>query len=206
MSNRLSQPCLLSCSFEESNKGLLVFTHSAGPQYAQKLCWKHVQKGWHQGIQDKSLFVSHTTTRLYLSGVDEQLVMEWSGHCSVEGIRSYKRTSREQQENVSDLLNGKKLCMDVARTDSTLPCPLTQRDTNSFQNPLMMLPFTSTSKPLPPLVSMPGMQTLTTNICAPQSSTVSTDHTGAFYFHSCSNITINFNHTPKTWTSITCLT
>ena len=32
-------------------------------------------------------------TRLYRSGIDEQLVMERTGHCSLEGKRSYKRTS-----------------------------------------------------------------------------------------------------------------
>ena len=73
-------------------------------------------------------------TRLYLNGVDEQLVMQRTGHRSVEGIGSYKRTSREQQENVSDLLNGKKPCMEVARTDSTDLPLLAQQDTNSFPN------------------------------------------------------------------------
>ncbi len=34
-----------------------------------------------------------TATRLYQSGVDEQLVMERTGHRSLEGVRNYKRTS-----------------------------------------------------------------------------------------------------------------
>ena len=37
-------------------------------------------------------------TRLYSAGIDEQLVMERTGHHSLEGIRSYKRTSAEQKE------------------------------------------------------------------------------------------------------------
>ena len=48
-------------------------------------------------------------TRLYSAGIDEQLVMERTGHRSLEGIRSYKRTSAEQKEVVSDLLT-KKPC------------------------------------------------------------------------------------------------
>ena len=32
-------------------------------------------------------------TRLYNAGVDEQLIMETTGHRSLEGVRSYKRTS-----------------------------------------------------------------------------------------------------------------
>ena len=43
-------------------------------------------------------------TRLYSSGIDEQLVMERTGHRSTEGVRSYKRTSNKQQEAVSDTL------------------------------------------------------------------------------------------------------
>ena len=43
--------------------------------------------------------------RLYNSGVDEQLVMETTGHISLEGVRSYKRTSSEQREALSDILS-----------------------------------------------------------------------------------------------------
>ena len=46
-------------------------------------------------------------TRLYQVGVDEQLIMERTGHCSLEGVRSYKHTSESQKEAVSDLLNAK---------------------------------------------------------------------------------------------------
>ena len=45
------------------------------------------------------------TTRLYQSGVDEQLIMERTGHRSLEGVRSYKRTSDTQREALSDILN-----------------------------------------------------------------------------------------------------
>ena len=47
-------------------------------------------------------------TRLYQAGVDEQLIMEKTGHRSLEGVRSYKRTSSVQQENMSDILSLKK--------------------------------------------------------------------------------------------------
>lgn len=42
-------------------------------------------------------------TRLYGAGVDEQLVTEKTGHRS-SAIRAYKRTSEEQQQSVSDLI------------------------------------------------------------------------------------------------------
>ena len=55
-----------------------------------------------------------STSRLYQSGVDEQLVMERTGHRSLTGVRSYKRTSDEQREALSDILNGGRK---VARTE-----------------------------------------------------------------------------------------
>lgn len=42
-------------------------------------------------------------TRLYAAGVDEQLIAEKTGHRS-SAIRAYKRTSEEQQQSVSDLI------------------------------------------------------------------------------------------------------
>ena len=43
--------------------------------------------------------------RLYNNGVPEKLIMEWSGHLSVEGIRSYERTSDAQRHLVSKVLS-----------------------------------------------------------------------------------------------------
>ena len=48
-----------------------------------------------------------TATQLYESGVDEQLVMERTGHRSLDGVRSYKRTNDTQREALSDILNRK---------------------------------------------------------------------------------------------------
>ena len=42
-----------------------------------------------------------TATRLYQAGVDEQLIMERTGHRSIKGVRSCKRTSQERQETLS---------------------------------------------------------------------------------------------------------
>ena len=44
-------------------------------------------------------------TRLYQAGVDEQLIMQRTGHRSLDGVRSYKRTSQEQQVTLSDIMN-----------------------------------------------------------------------------------------------------
>ena len=45
------------------------------------------------------------TSRLYNKGVDEQLIMERTGHSSIDGIRSYKRTLAEQVMCLSDIFN-----------------------------------------------------------------------------------------------------
>lgn len=46
-----------------------------------------------------------SATRLFQSGVEEQLIMSRTGHRSVEGVRTYKRTSTEQKEALSKVLN-----------------------------------------------------------------------------------------------------
>ena len=46
-----------------------------------------------------------TATRLFQSGVDEQLIMDRTGHRSLDGVRTYKRISDKQKESVSRILN-----------------------------------------------------------------------------------------------------
>ena len=51
-----------------------------------------------------SLRVS-AATRLFRSGVDEQLIMSRTGHRSLDGVRTYKRVSEEQKMALSSILN-----------------------------------------------------------------------------------------------------
>ena len=46
-----------------------------------------------------------TATRLFQSGVDEQLIMSSTGCHSIEGVRTYKRVSEEQKMGLSCILN-----------------------------------------------------------------------------------------------------
>ena len=48
-------------------------------------------------------------TRLFDSGVDEQLIMNRTGHDSKEGVRAYKRTTTKLNELTSDVLNGSEV-------------------------------------------------------------------------------------------------
>ena len=78
-------------------------------------------------------------TRLYSSGIDEQLVMERTGHRSTEGVCSYKRTSSEQQEAVSDILS---LCKRPCAELQSLPRPFPQSAPSASQ-PIVPGPSTS---------------------------------------------------------------
>ena len=62
-------------------------------------------------------------TRLYQAGVNEQIVMETTGHRSTDGVRSYKRTSAQQKESVSNILYifGKRPKPAIAQTHNVSP-------------------------------------------------------------------------------------
>ena len=53
--------------------------------------------------------------KIVLAGADGQLIMERTGHRSVDGVRSYKRTSEDQEQVISDILGRSK------RPRSTMP-------------------------------------------------------------------------------------
>ena len=78
-------------------------------------------------------------TRLHQSGcVEEQEIMERTGHRSIEAVRSYKRTSRDQLEQVSDILNNgsnKRSCYNnvLLQVDDT-----TQDTSNCVSNSLSL--------------------------------------------------------------------
>ena len=76
-----------------------------------------------------------TVTRLFQAGIDEQLIMERTGHRSTDGIRVYKRTSSEQQEQISDtLLRSKKPKEDMSPNGVIAPStsvPSTATNTTS---------------------------------------------------------------------------
>ena len=72
-----------------------------------------------KGFKTNHLLRVTTATRLFQAGVDEQLIMERTGHHSTGGIRTYKRTSAEQQEAISDILSrSKKLKEDTSKCTS----------------------------------------------------------------------------------------
>jgi len=76
----------------------------------------------------KGYFTNHslracTATRLFEAGVDEQLIMQRTGHRSVKGVRSYKRMTDSLRKQTSDVLNSstnlqaKKPKLDVLKVE-----------------------------------------------------------------------------------------
>ena len=76
------------CWFSRSAVG-----HNSSKNFVANMC----EDAGIQGYKTNHLLWAAAATRLHASGVDEQLVMERTGYRSIEGIRSYKRTSSEQQ-------------------------------------------------------------------------------------------------------------
>ena len=125
-----------------------------------------------QGYKTNHSLRATAATRLYASGVDEQLVMERTGHCSTEGIRSYKRTSTEQQQDISDILNNsKRSCSNAEVVQHQLSTAIVP------QQPTQLI------------------SSSTNSVCIPNiTDSSSSNHSGSFYPSSCSNITLNFNY------------
>ena len=111
-----------------------------------------------------------STTRLYAAGVEEQLIMERTGHRSVEGVRSYKRTSDQQEQAVSDTLCLSKRPNTAPPKNNTSTSEATQAN-NSHYEAATSGNGSSTNT----LVSM--------NASMPSS----------FNFHSCQSVVITFN-------------
>lgn len=75
-----------------------------------------------QGRKTNHSLRATCASRLYNAGVDEQMIMERTGHRSVLGVRSYKRTSDLMIKNTSMILNSEVLFSEVKRQ-----CPRVQQ-------------------------------------------------------------------------------
>ena len=127
-------------------------------------------------ITNHSLRVT-SATRLFQSGIDEQLIMAHTGHRSVDGVRSYKRISTEQKMTVSNVLNSYTGSTGTDEHD-------TETEINSLQctkkQKLNISESHSRSQSQPVAVSLRNSQ--------------STSWTPSFTFNGCTSITINYNN------------
>ena len=70
--------------------------HNKLEKTIKRLC---MQAGFEGHFTNHSLRRT-TATRLYAKGVDEQLIMERTGHSSVGGVRAYKHTTEIEKGNI----------------------------------------------------------------------------------------------------------
>ena len=56
------------------------------------------------GITGRKTNHSLRATKLFQKGIDEQLIMNVTGHRSIDGVRAYKRPSIEQFKEISGVL------------------------------------------------------------------------------------------------------
>ena len=67
----------------------------------------------------------YSAAQLFQAGVDEQLILDQTGHCSTDGVGVYKWTSSEL-ENQSDILS----CSKKPMYDSCSPVPTDSSSTS----------------------------------------------------------------------------
>ena len=71
-------------------------------QFLKTMCTKAGLDNGHTNHSLKATLAS----RLYHKNVDEQVIMEMTGHRSIEGVRSYKRTESWQIKNACAIVDG----------------------------------------------------------------------------------------------------
>ena len=114
-----------------------------------------------------------SATRLFNAGADEQLIMERTGHRSIDGVRSYKRTSENQQQEISDILS-------LSASLPMLSTPSQPTVSPSPSLPLQNNPATVQRDVYPPVQ------------CANAQYNMS-NMPGIFTFHSCGSVVVNIN-------------
>ena len=96
--------CILPHTTEETKGRYLAGTTPIGHNTLSKTVYVMQQELVVLKQTMHSLRVT-SATRLFQSGMDEQLIMGRTGHRSIDGIRTYKRVSNEQKEDISNVLN-----------------------------------------------------------------------------------------------------
>ena len=88
--------------------------HNTLSSMMQDMC----KKAGIEGYKTNHSLRATAASRLFHEGVDEQLIMERTGHHSLDGVRSYKRTATEQVMEISDILNRPKKIRDATNIHS----------------------------------------------------------------------------------------
>ena len=82
----------------------VVVGHNTLSSTVKRLC----QQGGFSGHYTNHSLQATAATRMFEAGVDEQLIMQRTGHSTTAGVRSYKRVGEKLKTITSDALNGAK--------------------------------------------------------------------------------------------------
>ena len=141
--------------------------HNTLSQTVRRLC----KEAGIQGFKTNHSLRVTNATRLFQSGVDEQLIMSRTGHRSVQGVRTYKRVSEDQKLVLSSVLN--------AATNGNVE----KVETNDCQ---------PQKKPKLDVSAACKSSTITIDTTsAPSTSTLNLENIPTFHFNGCSSITVN---------------
>ena len=124
-----------------------------------------------------------TATRLFQSGVDEQLIMDRTGHRSLDGVRTYKRIGEQQKQTVSQVLND-------ATNGKTCVIPPKKKPRTSADSiqPTVAVSETSSNS----VVSVNN-----TFVPVPPPTSSSSSSVPSIHFSGCSSFTVNCYVMPK---------
>ena len=138
-----------------------------------------------EGFRTNHSLRATSATRLFSAGTDEQLIMERTGHRSIDGVRSYKRASDTQHQDISNILNRSKKCKIQSEVRSVAPV-----------SSASLLPSNNTSQSSyesAPLQSEPpACITVDQPHCNVSNSISSIP--GTFMFNSCQSVVINIHN------------
>ena len=121
------------------------------------------ERGGIEGYKTNHSLQVTAATRLFHKGIDEQLMMERTGHRSVDGVRAYKQTCPEQHDKLSHVLQGlspsKKCKLDDTQInkDMTAVSKVEGDKENIYQQ--------SDAMPMLPVQSSPKQPTLNFSNC-----------------------------------------
>ena len=104
--------------------------HNILGQTVKRLC----QKAGIEGYFTNHSLRATAATCLFESKVDEQLIMQQTGHSTSTGVRSYKRIGEKLKNITSDVLNGstEKMKSDVPCGAENAVCTTDNKAVSSF--------------------------------------------------------------------------
>ena len=89
-------------------------------------------------------------TRLFQKDVDEQLIMSVTGHCSIDGVRAYKRVLDNQKQQLSEHLQAKACNKENIPDVENEPTTSVKPSLTSVATPVMQPQSSPVKQPIVP--------------------------------------------------------